>query len=129
MVVELTCRMTECPFGEKEADSLTTAIELMKFHMFAEHRQGGRISQVMECPMIQEESTDKDWETFVDDWERYKASQNLKGAYDLRTKLLNCCGKEVRQGLKQSRGAKTGELREVDLLARIKKHAVISSQG
>ena len=83
----------------------------------------------MERPMIQEESTDKDWETFVDDWERYKASQNLKGAYDLRTELLNCCGKEVRQGLKQSRGAKTGELSEVDLLARIKKHAVISSQG
>ena len=127
MVVELTCRMTECPFVEKEVDSLTTAIELMKFHMFAEHGQGGGNRKKMERPMIQEECTDKDWETFVDDWERYKASQNLKGAYDLRTKLLNCCGKEVRQGLKQSRGARTGELSEVDLLARIKKHAVISS--
>ena len=30
MVVELTCRMTECPNVEKEADSLTNAIELMR---------------------------------------------------------------------------------------------------
>ena len=45
MVVELTCRMTECPFVEKEADSLTTAIDLMKFHMFAEHGQGEEIAR------------------------------------------------------------------------------------
>ena len=53
---------------------MTTAIELMKFHMFAEYGQGGGNRKKMERPMIQEESTDKDWEMFVDDWERYKAS-------------------------------------------------------
>ena len=93
MVVELKCRMTECPFVEMEADSMTNAIELMKFHMFSEHGQGGGSRQKMERPMMSEKSTDKDWETFVDDWERYKASQNLKGTAEVRTELLNCCAK------------------------------------
>ena len=63
----------------------------------------------------------------MDDWERYKALQNLKGAYDVRNELLNCCHKEVRQGLKHSKGVKKEKFSEADLLARIKKHAVISS--
>ena len=81
----------------------------------------------MELPQISEESTNKDWETFLDDWERYKASQNVKGTADVRTELLNYCHKDMRQSLKQSRGTKTEKLSEADLLARIKKHAVISS--
>ena len=125
MVVELKCRMHECQYVEKEGDTMMAAIELMKFHLQAEH--GGECRKKMERPMIQEESTDKDWETFVDDWERYKASQNIRGAADVRLELLNCCGKEVRQSLKQSRGTRTGELSEVQLMDRIKKHAVISS--
>ena len=52
MTVELKCRMTECPFIEKEADNMTNAIELMKFHMFSEHGQGGGSCQKMERPMI-----------------------------------------------------------------------------
>ena len=55
---------------------MTEAIELMKLHMIAEHGQGGASRKKMEWPQISEESTDKDWEAFFDDWERYKASQN-----------------------------------------------------
>ena len=51
----------------------------------------------------------------------------MKGTAEVRTELLNCCHKDVRQSLKQSRGTKTEKLSEADLLARIKKHAVISS--
>ena len=125
--MELACSMTECPLVEKRADTMTDAIELMKFHMFSEHGQGGSSCKKMECPQISEELTDKDWETFVDNWERYKASQNLKGTAEVRTELLNCYHKEVRQSLKQSRGVKTEKLSEADLLTRIKRHAVISS--
>ena len=50
----------------------------------------------------------------------------MKGTADVRTELLNCCHKDVRQSLKQSRGAKTEKLSKADLLTRIKKHAVIS---
>ena len=46
---------------------------------------------------------------------------------DVRTELLNCCHKDIRQSLKQSRGVKTEKLSEADLLARIRRYAVISS--
>ena len=67
MVVELQCMMAECDTVEKRGETMTDMIELMKFHMFAEHGQGGASHKKMERPQISEESTDKDWEAFMDD--------------------------------------------------------------
>ena len=49
-MVELKCKMHECKYVEKEGDSMTNAIELLKFHMTAEH--GGDRRKKMERPMI-----------------------------------------------------------------------------
>ena len=79
MVMELPCMMTGYDTNEKRGTTMTEAIELMKLHMIAEHGQGGASRKKMEWPQISEESTDKDWEAFLDNWERYKASQNVNG--------------------------------------------------
>ena len=41
MVVDLPCMMAECATIEKRGNTIGDAIELMRFHMFAKHGQGG----------------------------------------------------------------------------------------
>ena len=80
----------------------------------------------MDKPKISEEATEVKWKTFLNDWRRYKSSQNLKKTEDIRNELLNCCSEEVRESLDNARGVKVDQLDEKDLLARIKKAAVKS---
>ena len=80
----------------------------------------------MDKPMISGEVTEMKWKTFLNDWKRYKSSQNVKKTEDIRNELLNCCSEEVWESLDNVRGVDTDLLEEKDLLARIKKAAVKS---
>ena len=62
----------------------------------------------------------------MNDWKRYKSSQNVKKTEDICNQLLNCCSEEVRESLDNARGVKVDQLEEKDLLAKIKKAAVKS---
>ena len=80
------------------------AIELMKFHRADVHGHlggggGGSTRKKMDRPQISEESTEAQWDAFLDDWERYKASQNVMMIADIRNELLNCCHADVRLSL------------------------------
>ena len=108
------------------------AIELMKFHRADVHGHlggggGGSTRKKMDRPQISEESTEAQWDAFLDDWDRYKASQNVLSLDEIRNELLNCCHAEVRLSLTHARGAKPNKLSEEALLARIKKAAVHTS--
>ena len=115
---------------EKEGTNMSEAIDLMKFHISAVHGQGGgggSNRKKMDRPQIAEESTEAQWNSFLNDWDRYKASQNVTSVDDIRNELLNCCHADVRLSLNHARGAKPNKLSEADLLARIKKAAVHTS--
>ena len=84
------------------------------------------IKKKMDRPKISEEATEVKWKTFLNDWKRYKSSQNVRKTEDIRNELLNCCSEEVRESLDNARGVDTDQLQEKDLLARIKKAALKS---
>ena len=122
--------MAGCDLVEKRGTTMSEAIDLMKFHMTGTHGGGGGVGfsrKKMDRPQIAEESTEAQWNAFLDDWECYKASQNVTSVADIRNELLNCCHADVRLSLNHARGAKPSQLSEAALLARIKKAAVHTS--
>ena len=125
-MVELKCR--QCNNVEKDGTTMGEAIDLMKFHVAAEHAgQGGVNRKKMERPEIAEETNEAQWKVFLNDWERYKSYQNVTLIRDIRDELINCCSKEVWLSLTNARGTSVDELTENELKERIKKTAVITS--
>ena len=66
------------------------------------------------------------WKTFINDWGRYKSSQNVTRTVDIHNELLSCCSEEVRENLDWARGVKIDNLDEKALITAIKKAAVYS---
>ena len=130
--MELECKYAGCDVkkkGETSHQSIELLIHIGAKHHRASEGQGGggeSIKKKMDRPKISEEATKVKWKTFLNNWKRYKSSQNVKKTEDIWNKLLNCCSEDVRESLDNARGVDTDKLDKKDLLARIKKAAVKS---
>ena len=88
---ELPCEYDGCDVKFK-GDNLGQSVDLLKIHIGAKHHrasegQGGggeSIKKKMDRPKISEEATEVKWKTFLNDWKRYKSSQNVKKTEDIR---------------------------------------------
>lgn len=80
-----------------------------------------------ERPTIDMDSTDTEWNMFLDDWQRYKQMSMLATDEDIRNELRSTCSKEVRTMLFNFIGSEfLVNASEVELVAYIKSVAVRS---
>ena len=83
--MELECEYAGCDM-KKKGETSDQSIELLKIHIGGKHHRasegqgggGGSIKKKMDRPKISEEATEVKWKTFLNDWKRYKSSQNMK---------------------------------------------------
>ena len=129
---ELKCEYATCGLPQK-GENLQQAIDLLKMHYAAIHYRapeaqgvGEIFKKEMDRPKISEESTEVEWKAFINDWGRYKSSQNVTRTVDIHNELLSCCSEEVRENLDWARGVKIDNLDEKALITAIKKAAVYS---
>ena len=78
-----------------------------------------------ERPKVDEETSEGDWEIFVDAWDRYKSKCKLKKAESIRYELRLTCSTAINKRLMELHGAEDlKSISEVELLAKIKDAAV-----
>ena len=127
---ELKCEYATCGLPQK-GNTLQQAIDLLKLHYSAVHYRvpevqgvGEPFKKKMDRPKISEESSEVKWKSFLNDWGRYKSSQNVTKTVDIRNELLNCCSEEVRENLDNARDVEVDNMDEKELIIAIQKAAV-----
>ena len=125
MVPELKCEHVSCGLP-MAGDTFQQKIDLLKLHYSAAHYrapEGQGVGEIfkkkMDRPKISEESTEVRWKAFLNDWGRYKSSQNVTKQTDIRNELLNCCSEDVRENLDNARGVEVDNMEEKDLITAI----------
>ena len=141
--VSLECTSPECTVGDggtrykTPAYPLEYAMQMLKMHREDNHQQQ-RPAQVVESsgqnrkaekvsrPTIKMGSSEDDFIFFQCLFESYKRSCQLTNVTDIRDQLLACCETDLRRDLHRYLGTGVDAKSEVELLAEIKKIAVIT---
>ena len=139
----LECTSAECTLGENGARyrtpelEISLAMQMLVMHREDNHRQP-RPAQVVETnsqkskaekvsrPTIKMGSSEDDFIFFQCLFESYKRSCQLTNVTDIRDQLLACCEIDLRRDLHRYLGTGVDNKSEVELLAEIKKIAVIT---
>ena len=136
----LECTNPECTLGEDGARYKTPeyplefAMQMLRMHREDNHRpvqvvessSQNRKAEKVSRPTIKMGSSEDDFIFFQCLFEAYKRSCQLTNVTDIRDQLLACCETDLRRDLHRYLGTGVDHNTEVELLAEIKKIAVIA---
>ena len=142
MSLSLECTSPNCTLGDNGARYRTPelegslAMQLLLMHNENNHKQQPvqtmeagsqkRRAEKVSRPTIKMGSSEDDFIFFKCLFESYKRSCQLTDATDIRDQLLACCETDLRRDLHRYLGTGVDAKSEVELLAEIKKIAVIT---
>ena len=131
MSCKLSCQFTGCEWSI-EHDSEAVAIALLTSHGNV-HLRGPGVSTEsrskqpkVDRPELIQDISDEDWETFEDEWRRFKRSWYSPSTTQLEVtdQLLECCEQNLRRLLVKQDPSISSQT-EVDILKAMKEMAVI----
>ena len=147
--VTLECTAPNCDLGQTGGRYKTPmleavyAMEMLRSHLQQNHAQGlGGEQRRQEpgdgCftkpektrrPTLQKGISEDRYLTFERQWARYKKSTGMQDEAMIRAQLLACCSEELGDELDNFHGAQLDEKNEADLMAEMRKLAVVAQNN
>ena len=120
----IQCHITECPFATPDVDPAVAAV-MLGHHLTSAHpapvqRKAPTIPQ----PKVTGNIYEDQWDSFAREWAVYKETVSITDD-KLPVYLLSCCSSDLKSNVEKANPTISTQT-EVEVLASIKRHAVVS---
>ena len=120
----IQCHITECPFATPDVDPAVAAV-MLGHHLTSAHpapvqRKAPTIPQ----PKVTGNIYEDQWDSFAREWAVYKETVSITDD-KLPVYLLSCCSSDLKSNVEKANPTISTQT-EVEVLAAIKRHAVVS---
>ena len=127
-VMELKCQAPSCVYRTEPMEA-ALAVEMLKMHVALNHTSSESTGSIVKAekvrrPTVKMEMGEDDFLFFIDRWDSYKRATGLTDAQQVRDQLLAACSDDLSRDLFRLVGTSLRELKEEDLLKKIKQLAV-----
>ena len=120
----IQCHLPACTFSTPDVDSAVAAVMLAHHLSSAHPAPAQRKAPTIPQPKVTASIYEDQWDSFTREWIVYKETVSMP-ADKIPVYLLSCCSQELKSSVERADPAITTKS-EADVLAAIKRHAVIS---